>query len=210
MILFFCSWKNERKIENFGGDCDTRVRIFLLSSFAIALLPQLRHSRVADHGVLPQSLATASSGIFLFTTPGVLVALLIVTILSWCPFCIENTKCWPSLATIGSNDAQRLSEHFLSHLCPKQRWCFFFLQKMRFCVRPLFRSYTLTYLGPTGQSPACQSSQVVPFLRLLKEKVRESQASIESVEANSLCLLKVLESGGKPTLLNRCLENGSN
>ena len=74
----------------------------------------------------------------------------------------------------------------------------------------LFRSYTLTYLGPNGQSPACQSSQVVPFLRLLKEKVRESQASIESVEANSLCLLKVLESGGKPTLLNRCLENGSN
>ena len=125
MILFFCSWKNERKIENFGGDCDTRVRIFLLSSFAIAPLPQLRHSRVADHGVLPQSLATASSGIFLFTIPGVLVALLIVTISSWCPFCIENTKCWPSLATIGSNDAQRLSEHFLSHLCPKQRWCFF-------------------------------------------------------------------------------------
>ena len=96
-----------------------------MSSFAIALLPQLRHSRVADHEVLPQSLATAISGIFLFTTPGVLVALLIVTILSWCPFGIENTKCWPSLATIGSNDAQRLSEHFLSHLCPKQRWCFF-------------------------------------------------------------------------------------
>ena len=71
---------------------------------------------------------------------------------------------------------------------PKAEMVFF--PKMRFCVQPLFRSYTLTYLGPTGQSPACLSSQVVPFLRLLKEKVRESQASIESVEAKSLCLLK--------------------
>ena len=208
MILFFCSWKNERKIENFGGDCDTRVRIFLLSSFAIALLPQLRHSRVADHGVLPQSLATASSGIFLFTTPGVLVALLIVTILSWCPFCIENTKCWPSLARLAQMMLRDSLSIFWAIYAQSRDGVFF--QKMRFCVRPLFRSYTLTYLGPTGQSPACQSSQVVPFLRLLKEKVRESQASIESVEANSLCLLKVLESGGKPTLLNRCLENGSN
>ena len=91
---------------------------------------------------------------------------------------------------------------------PKSEMVFF--QKMRFCVQPLFRSYTLTYLEPTGQSPACQSSQVVPFLPLLKEKVRESQTSIESVEAKSLCLLKVLENGGKPILLNRCLENGWN